>query len=334
MELWERILKGDQRAAARLMRMLDDREDGAFEQLAKLHPHTGRAGIIGVTGSPGVGKSSLIDALITLYRNKGMRVGVVAVDPTSPFSGGAILGDRVRMQRHATDPGVFIRSLATRGMLGGLSASAGLVVQVMDAMGYDRVLLETVGVGQDEVDVVRWADVVVVVLAPGLGDEVQAHKAGILEIADILAVNKADMPQAESTYGQLKMALELAEDKGKNPVLLKVSATRGDGMDDLLESVEHRLETMEREGRLSLLRARREEVLVRDLVESWLGEVLDSVMKDDETARRALQQMHEHRLAPNLAADTVRESLIQTLCRVGHASGQKGQAPQERERQT
>ncbi|MCA9542495.1 MAG: methylmalonyl Co-A mutase-associated GTPase MeaB, partial [Myxococcales bacterium] len=172
------------------MRDLDDRRAGALAALKELHPSTGRAYIVGITGNPGAGKSTVVDALIAHYRAAGERVGVVAVDPTSPFSGGAILGDRIRMQRHALDPDVFIRSLATRGHLGGLSRSTFDVVAVLDAMGYSPIFLETVGVGQDEIDVVKVAHTTVVVLVPGLGDEIQAIKAGLLEIADVFVVNK------------------------------------------------------------------------------------------------------------------------------------------------
>ena len=187
-----KVLQGDVRATARLLRDIDDRASGWLDALSDLHPHTGNAFVIGVTGNPGAGKSTLTDQLITRYRRQGLRVGVVAVDPTSPFSGGAILGDRIRMQRHALDREVFIRSLATRGHLGGLSRSTADAVHVLDAWGAKVILVETVGVGQDELEIARLAHTTVVVMAPGLGDEVQAIKAGILEIADIFVVNKAD----------------------------------------------------------------------------------------------------------------------------------------------
>ena len=211
MGLAEKVLAGDIRASARLMRDLDDEMPGAREQLAALHPHTGKAQIIGVTGNPGSGKSTLTNALIKHLREAGLKIGVVAVDPSSPFSGGAILGDRIRMMEHATDPHVFIRSLATRGAMGGLSRSTSDVVNVMDAMGKDVVIVETVGVGQDEIDIVKLADTVVVVTVPGLGDEVQAIKAGILEIADIFVVNKADREGSDRTVRELEMMLHLRD---------------------------------------------------------------------------------------------------------------------------
>jgi len=207
--LVERIVQGDARAAARLLRNVDDRVGTWFEALADLFPHTGRAHVVGITGNPGAGKSTLTDRLITHYRASGGKVGVVAVDPTSPFTGGAILGDRIRMQRHALDDGVFIRSLATRGQLGGVSRSTMDSVHVLDAWGASVVLVETVGVGQDELDVARLAHTTVVVVPPGLGDEIQAIKAGILEIADVFCVNKADRDGAEATVRDLETMLAM-----------------------------------------------------------------------------------------------------------------------------
>ena len=204
------------------MRLVDDRGPGALELLRALWPHTGNAWVLGVTGNPGSGKSTLCDRLISLYRGRGVRVGVVAVDPTSPYSGGAILGDRIRMSRHATDEGVFIRSLATRGHLGGLSRSARDVVRVLDACGYGAVIVETVGVGQDELEITRTAHSTLVVMTPGLGDEVQAIKAGILECADVFAVNKADRDGADATVRDLELMIALG-----NEAILALSKTKG-----------------------------------------------------------------------------------------------------------
>ncbi len=202
-------LDGDRRALARLITHVENRTPESIEALALLHPHTGRAYLVGVTGAPGTGKSTLVSALTRTLRARGQTVGIVAVDPTSPFSGGAVLGDRVRMGDHAGDRGVFIRSMANRGSLGGLSATTGDVARVLDAAGFDVVLIETVGAGQSEVDIARTAYTTIVVDAPGLGDDVQAIKAGILEIADILVVNKADRPGAENTVRALKAVLDL-----------------------------------------------------------------------------------------------------------------------------
>jgi len=208
-ELAARITAGDPRAAARAMRNVDDRTPGYLDLLKAIFPSTGRAFVVGVTGNPGAGKSTLTDRLIERYRAMGKKVGVICVDPSSPYSGGAILGDRIRMTRHATDPGVFIRSVATRGHLGGLSRSARDMVRVLDAFGCDVVIVETVGVGQDELEITRTAHTTLVVMAPGLGDEVQAIKAGILETADVFAVNKADRDGADSTVRDLELMIAL-----------------------------------------------------------------------------------------------------------------------------
>ncbi|HPH68149.1 MAG TPA: methylmalonyl Co-A mutase-associated GTPase MeaB [Kofleriaceae bacterium] len=222
------ITAGDIRAGARLMRDVDDRRPAALAMLKQLYAHTGKAYIIGITGNPGAGKSTVVDAMISHYRAAGHRVGVVAVDPTSPFSGGAILGDRIRMQRHALDPDVFIRSLATRGHLGGMSRSTFDVVAILDAMGYDRILVETVGVGQDEIDVMRAAHSTIVVTVPGLGDDIQAIKAGLLEIADVLVVNKADREGADRTERDLLHMLDLrAHGERKAVEIVRTIATRG-----------------------------------------------------------------------------------------------------------
>lgn len=237
------ILAGDVRTAARLMRDLDDRRDTALDTLKALFPHTGKAYIVGVTGNPGAGKSTVVDALIAHYRAQGEKVGVVCVDPTSPFSGGAILGDRIRMQRHALDPGVFIRSLATRGHLGGLSRSTFDVAHVLDAMGFERVLIETVGVGQDEVDVMKAAHTTVVVTVPGLGDDIQAIKSGLLEVANVLVVNKADREGADRTERDLMHMLDLrATGERKDVEIVRTIATRGmaegSGIKELAAAIE------------------------------------------------------------------------------------------------
>ena len=244
-EIAQSVLAGDLRLGARLIRDLDDQTVLAELILRQLWPHTGRAFILGVTGNPGAGKSTVVDSLIAYYRRASKRVGVVAIDPSSPFSGGAILGDRIRMQRHALDDGVFIRSLASRGHLGGLSRSTGEVVAVLDAMGFEVVIIETVGVGQGEVDVVALADTKVVVTVPGLGDEVQAIKAGILEIADVLVVNKADREGADRTVRDLLTMLELRhveephgpESPSSEVEIIRTVAVRGEGIGELAAAI-------------------------------------------------------------------------------------------------
>jgi len=290
----DRVAAGDIRAASRLMRDIDDRMPGAIDDLKALYPHTGRGYIVGITGNPGAGKSTVVDSLIGTYRARGERVGVVAVDPTSPFSGGAILGDRIRMQRHALDEGVFIRSLATRGHLGGLSRSTFDVVSVLDAMGYDRILVETVGVGQDEIDVMRSAYTSVVVTVPGLGDDIQAIKAGLLEIADVLCVNKADREGAERTVRDLIHMLELRPgDTGsasREVEIIKTIATRGmkesSGIADLADAIERHRE-LTSAGELGVRRAR-----IRAL--SYVTELVRGLLADRaEVAFAALGGLDE-----------------------------------------
>lgn len=269
-DLGARIIGGDPRAAARAMRNVDDRLAGYLDLLKEIFPHTGRAYVVGVTGNPGAGKSTLTDRLIERYRALGRKVGVICVDPSSPYSGGAILGDRIRMTRHATDAGVFIRSVATRGHLGGLSRSARDMVRVLDAYGCDVVIVETVGVGQDELEITRTAHSTLVVMAPGMGDEVQAIKAGILETADVFAVNKADRDGADSTMRDLELMIALgtetmvasgkskghvvhggakvdvipradatsATDEHWTPPIVKCIATKGEGIAELLEALD------------------------------------------------------------------------------------------------
>lgn len=237
--LCERAFQGEIRAAARLMRLVDDRVDGYEEFMKEVWKKTGNAHIIGITGAPGAGKSTMTDRLITKYRNMGKTVGVVAIDPTSPFSGGAILGDRIRMSSHSLDKDVFIRSVGTRGHLGGLSVSAMDIVAVMDAMGKDIIIIETVGVGQDEVEIAMVADTCIVVTVPGLGDDIQAIKAGIFEIADIFIVNKADRDGVERTVRDLNMMLEMVHQQtGWDVEVLKTIAASGEGIDEVIEKID------------------------------------------------------------------------------------------------
>jgi LAO/AO transport system kinase len=241
--LADRVRAGDPRALARAISIIEDEAPEAPALVAALHPHTGNAVVVGVTGPPGAGKSTLVDRLVALLRSRGVAVGVLAVDPSSPFSGGAILGDRVRMQGHASDAGVFIRSMATRGHLGGLSRATSEAVDVLDASGRHVVVVETVGVGQDEVDVMRTADVCVVVLVPGTGDDVQALKAGIMEIADIFVVNKADREGADRMVMAIEGMLGLQAVTGWTPPVLKTEATQGTGIEAVLAAIDRFLAT-------------------------------------------------------------------------------------------
>ncbi|HET6373806.1 MAG TPA: methylmalonyl Co-A mutase-associated GTPase MeaB, partial [Candidatus Polarisedimenticolia bacterium] len=237
-EIVKRLTAGDTRALARAITILEDRLPEGREILKRVYPMAGRAPIIGVTGPPGAGKSTLVDALAALYRAAGERVGVIAVDPSSAFSGGAVLGDRIRMQRHSTDPGVFIRSMATRGHFGGLASATVDVADLMDAAGCDVVMIETVGVGQDEVDVVRVADAVLVVLVPGLGDDIQTIKAGIMEIPDIFVLNKADREGIDRLHTEVQSMLALS-DTGHRPAppIVRTVALTAEGLDELHRAV-------------------------------------------------------------------------------------------------
>src|SRR5438093_1581671 len=238
--LSDRVIAGDPRAIARAITLIEDEAPDGADLVRRIFARTGRAYLVGVTGAPGAGKSTLVDRLIVGVRKAGQTVGVVAVDPTSPFSGGAILGDRVRMQAHAGDDGVFIRSMATRGHLGGLARATGEAALVLDAAGKDLVLIETVGVGQDEVDIVRTADVSIVTLVPGAGDDVQALKAGIMEIADIFVVNKADREGADRTVASVEaiLSLQTFPDGQWRPPIVKTEATTGRGVAELLAAID------------------------------------------------------------------------------------------------
>ena len=276
MDLAERVLAGDARAVARAISVVE-REDAASAALiGRLFARTGRAHVIGLTGAPGVGKSTLVDRMTAAFRRERLRVGVLAVDPTSPFSGGAILGDRIRMQRHAGDGGVFVRSMATRGQLGGLARATDDARIVLDAAGTDVVLIETVGVGQGEIDVSRTAGVSVVVLAPGSGDDVQALKAGIMEIADVFVVNKADRDGADRAVAEIEGMLSLRDrqpDEWRPPVV-KTCAAAGDGIDDVVAAVRR----FAARGRAAEDRARRR---ARARLESILvGRIVDRIAAD------------------------------------------------------
>jgi LAO/AO transport system kinase len=301
--LTERALAGDPRSIARLISVVERGDSGAAELMKQIYPLTGKAHTIGVTGSPGAGKSTLVSRLIEAFRASGSRVGVIAVDPSSPFSGGAVLGDRLRMQDHALDPDVFIRSMGSRGNLGGLSGATRDAALVLDACGYGIVLVETVGVGQSEIDVVRISDTVCLVLVPGAGDDVQIMKAGIMEIADIFVVNKSDREGAEKVAADVRVMLELIGDRRWRPPVSLVSAREGKGMDRVIDDIaRHRVHLAEtdegRSRRLSKIKNEVEEILRRGVFsrveETWeleragALEDIDSRVTDPYTVASAL----------------------------------------------
>jgi LAO/AO transport system kinase len=295
--LIERILAGEPRAVARAISIVEDGAAGASELMRGVFPHTGRGLVVGITGSPGAGKSSLVDKLAGLYRSRGERVGIVAVDPSSPFSGGAILGDRIRMQALGLDPGVFIRSMATRGNLGGLARATVDAVAILDAAGYQKVIVETVGVGQDEVEIVKTADVSVVVLVPGMGDDIQAIKAGIMEIGDVFVINKADRDGVLRTEKELEALLSLAHRPDMwSPPIVKTVATENRGLEELAAAVESyrafQSASSSAHGRRSavarwrILELLRERLLARALESGGARERLESLAREVAEKRR------------------------------------------------
>ena len=298
-----RAREGDRRAIARLLSVVENEEPGAAEALRELYPKTGTARIIGVTGPPGGGKSTLVNRLAGVYREQGAKVAVVAVDPSSPFTGGALLGDRIRMKERFLDEGLFIRSMASRGHSGGLARSTSRVVNVLDAIGYGVVIVETVGVGQEEVEVIRVVDTVVLVTVPGLGDDIQAIKAGVLEIADVLVVNKADRPGADETARDLAQMLTLGRlrTEWKPPIVRTIAAT-GENVPLLVESIAKHGDWARESGE----RDRRRRDAARSEVEDLLREALVRRLRDrvgEDRVDRAVARVAERAIDPYAAVD-------------------------------
>lgn len=312
-EQLRKIRAGDVRTASRLIRNLEDGLPEAKSSIRRIFPHTGRAHVLGITGSPGAGKSTLVDALISSFRKKGKTVGVLAVDPTSPFTGGAILGDRIRMQRHAEDPGVFVRSLATRGALGGLSRAVGDAVHILDVMGKEIIMVETVGTGQQEVEIINHSHTVIVVVVPGMGDEIQAIKAGIMEIADIFVINKADRDGTAQLMSELTAMLNMVPEfpGGWQPPVIKIgsvfdSGPFGESLEELATAIEDHHRRLVETGLLGDRMRRKAMVEIHEalrdaILEPILKELMKSREMEDIAGRLLKKESDPYTLAEEVA---------------------------------
>lgn len=302
-QLINAVLKGNRRAVARTITLIENNSPEAQEIVSGLYPYTGKAQIVGVTGPGGAGKSTLVEKLIRELRRRGKTVGVVAVDPTSPFSGGAFLGDRIRMQDLSTDAGVFIRSMATRNNPGGLAKATKDVVRILDAAGKDVVIVETVGAGQSEVDIIKIAQTIIVVLAPGLGDEIQAIKAGIMEIGDIFVVNKADRENASKTVNDIQSMLELSNAKDRwCPAIVKTIATKGEGTSQLLEKIDEHRKCLTEDGATLRQKRMAETELVEAIKQKTAEQIIEALKKSGEL-EKLISQILTRQIDPQTAAE-------------------------------
>ncbi len=311
-QLVKELLKGNRRAAARLMTLAESMSPEAHAAIKQLYPHTGSAHIIGVTGPPGSGKSTLVDKIIKEYRDQGKTVGVVAVDPSSPFTGGALLGDRIRMSRFSTDPGVFIRSMGSRGSLGGLAWATYDIVHILDALGKDIIIVETVGAGQAEVNIIQIAETIVLLSIPGLGDDIQTIKAGVMEIGDIFAINKADLDGADRRYAELEMALGLdrTSDGWEHPII-KVIATTGEGVEELVKAIQQHHEYLVTSGKIKQNQERRFCAQLETIVEHSFMRKLFVDPEERKLFQKLVQEVCERKTDPYTAAERLILQLIQ-----------------------
>jgi LAO/AO transport system kinase len=309
-ELVRRIRAEEPRALARGISIVEDHSAQSTELLKALFPYSGNAVLLGMTGSPGAGKSTLVDQVAHAYRKQDKTIGIVAVDPTSPFSGGAILGDRIRMQSHYADPGIYIRSMATRGSLGGLASTTADVATVLDASGRDIVMIETVGVGQDEVDIVRLADVTIVVLVPGMGDDVQTIKAGIMEIADIFVINKSDRDGAERVEREIRAMQTLAMRKDNwTPPIVKTVASSGTGITELLEAIEKYRAYLQQDDRARTRRVENWRERIAEMLRDALFQRVLSYYLSEREATRYAAEVAEHKRDPYSLVEKIIDDL-------------------------
>jgi len=303
MDLKQEILKGSPRAVAKGISLVENNSEKAQSLMKDLFPHTGKSLIIGITGAPGSGKSTLVDQLITRFSMDQKKIGIIAVDPSSPFSGGAILGDRIRMMRHSENPDVFIRSMATRGHLGGLTSATGEAVSILEASGKDVILLETVGVGQDEVEVIKMADIIQVILIPGAGDDIQALKAGIMEIADIFVINKADSPDADKLERHLRAMLELGVKDRHIPEIVRTIATEGEGIEALYEKTLTMSKALKDNGR-TIRKIRLAEWMLRNILKAKFGKAVQQHVPPEEF-KSFVEKIYLRETDPYTVADTI-----------------------------
>lgn len=306
-DLAQEVLKGNHRAIARAISLVENDRSAAREMMKKIFPHTGGSLIVGITGSSGSGKSTLVDQMTGLLRKKRNKIGIVAVDPSSPFSGGAILGDRIRMMQHSVDPQIFIRSMATRGHLGGLARATGEAISILEAAGKSIILVETVGVGQDEVEVIKLADIILVVLIPGAGDEIQVFKAGLMEIADIFVLNKSDSPFAERTENQLRAMLDMGLGGKAPPPVVKTVATDGQGVDKLVKEIDKLVADRDQELRDS----RKKRLIPWMLMDIISEKIYHFVTRDIESSEfeSLIERIHRREIDPYTVADEIVEKL-------------------------
>jgi len=310
LELVEKLLKGNKRSAAKLVTLIENNGPQKNEALAQIYPHTGKAMLVGITGSPGAGKSSLVDELTKEIRKHDLKVGIIAIDPTSPITGGALLGDRIRMQEHALDKGVFIRSMGTRGCLGGLARATKDVIKVLDAYGCDVIIVETVGVGQSELDIMNFADTTIVVLNPGAGDHIQSIKAGIMEIADIFAVNKADLPGAKKVVVEVEGMLDFGHYNGWRPPVLKTVTLDGQGIPELWEAIQKHQQTIRGNGTHAESGKNRLRLEMMDIIENELRLQLWKMTGEDHRFEELMDSVMDRLVDPYTAAAGVIKEFI------------------------